>query len=214
MQTADPQDTSLIFAEISITLHNTRLETKLRSTDAFKSFGFRCISALCGTFTRLCMLLLEALEADRRILGQEHPDTLTSIANLASTYRNQGRWKEAEDLEVLVMETSSRVLGQEHPSTLTSIANLASTFWNQGRWKEAEDLEVLVMETRKRVLGQEHPDTLTSMNNLAWTWKGQNRDAEALDLVSLCLEFSTSKLGANHPNTLACTQTHNNWSME
>src|SRR3954469_21221439 len=29
-------------------------------------------------------------------LGAEHPDTLTSMANLASTYRNQGRWKEAE----------------------------------------------------------------------------------------------------------------------
>jgi len=67
------------------------------------------------------------------------------MANLASTYRNQGRWKEAEDLFVQVMETSKRVLGVEHPSTLTSMANLASTFWNQGRWKEAEDLEVQVI---------------------------------------------------------------------
>jgi hypothetical protein len=60
-----------------------------------------------------------------RVLGEEHPDTLTSIDNLASTYRNQGRWKEAEELEVQVMETSSRVLGEEHPSTLTSMDNLA-----------------------------------------------------------------------------------------
>jgi len=95
--------------------------------------------------------------------GQEHPSTLTSMGNLASTYRDQGRWKEAEELEVQVMETSLRVLGQEHPDTLTSIANLASTYRDQGRWKEAEELEVQVMETRKRVLGQEHPDTLTSM---------------------------------------------------
>jgi hypothetical protein len=26
----------------------------------------------------------------KRVLGQEHPDTLTSMADLASTYRNQG----------------------------------------------------------------------------------------------------------------------------
>src|SRR5947209_3483605 len=90
-----------------------------------------------------------------RVRGQEHPDTLTSMANLTSTYRNQGRWKEAEELEVQVMETRKRVLGQEHPSTLTSMANLASTYMNQGRWKEAEELDVQVMETRKRVLGAE-----------------------------------------------------------
>jgi hypothetical protein len=62
------------------------------------------------------------------------------MANLALTYRNQGRWKEAEALEVQAMKTRKRVLGQEHPDTLTSMANLASTYRNQGRWKEAEEL--------------------------------------------------------------------------
>src|SRR5204862_537642 len=86
------------------------------------------------------------------LLHIDNPSTLTSIANLASAYRNEGRGEEAEDLFAQVMETSKRVLGIEHPSTLTSIANLASTFLSQGRWKEAEDLFVKVMETRKRVL--------------------------------------------------------------
>ena len=64
-----------------------------------------------------------------RVLGAEHPDTLTGMANLASTYRNQGLWKEAEELFVQVIETRKRVLGAEHPDTLTSMNNLASTFW-------------------------------------------------------------------------------------
>jgi Tetratricopeptide repeat len=55
------------------------------------------------------------METSSRVLGVEHPDTLISIANLASTYRNQGRWKEAEELDVQVMETRKRVLGVEHP---------------------------------------------------------------------------------------------------
>jgi len=54
---------------------------------------------------------VKVIETSRRVLGAEHPDTLTIIANLASTYRNQGRWKEAEELEVKVMETRRRVLG-------------------------------------------------------------------------------------------------------
>jgi Tetratricopeptide repeat len=52
------------------------------------------------------------------------------MANLASTYRNQGRWKEAEELEIQVIEISKTVLRAEHPDTLISIGNLALTYWN------------------------------------------------------------------------------------
>jgi pentatricopeptide repeat protein len=33
------------------------------------------------------------------------------MANLALTYGNQGRWKEAEEMFVQIMETRKRVLG-------------------------------------------------------------------------------------------------------
>jgi Tetratricopeptide repeat len=78
------------------------------------------------------------IKTTKRVLGQEHPDTLSNMANLASTYRNQGRWEEAEELEVQVMEMRKRVLRHEHPDTLISRAGLAWTYSNQGRWKEAE----------------------------------------------------------------------------
>ena len=45
---------------------------------------------------------------------------MTSMANLASTYRNLGQWEEAEELEVQVMETRKRVLGEEHDTNLAS----------------------------------------------------------------------------------------------
>jgi hypothetical protein len=53
------------------------------------------------------------MEARKRVLGAEHPDTLTSMDNLALTYGDQGRWMEAEDLVLRVMETmKKRVLGR------------------------------------------------------------------------------------------------------
>ncbi|KAJ4288699.1 hypothetical protein N0V88_007230 [Collariella sp. IMI 366227] len=136
-------------------------------------------------------------------LLEEHPDTLTSMANLASTYRNQGQWTEAESLLVQVMETSLRVLGEEHPITLSSMANLASTYRNQGRWKEAELLEVQVMETSLRVLGEEHPITLSGMANLASTYRDQGRWTEAESLGVQVMEMSSRVLGEEHPDTLS-----------
>src|SRR4051794_37071726 len=35
----------------------------------------------------------QVMDKRKRVLGAEHTDTLTSITNLASTYRNQGQWK-------------------------------------------------------------------------------------------------------------------------
>ena len=43
---------------------------------------------------------LYARRLRREVLGEEHPSTLSSMADLASTYGNQGRWKEAEALFV------------------------------------------------------------------------------------------------------------------
>ncbi|KAF2022729.1 hypothetical protein EK21DRAFT_82553, partial [Setomelanomma holmii] len=68
-------------------------------------------------------LFVQVMETFKRMLGDDHPSTLTSMANLASTLWDQGRWKEAEELEVQVMETFKRVLEDEYPDTLTSMAN-------------------------------------------------------------------------------------------
>lgn len=62
------------------------------------------------------------------------------MANLASTYRNQGRWNEAERLEVEVVELRRKMLGAEHPDTLTSSNDLALIYLEQGRFVEAEEL--------------------------------------------------------------------------
>ena len=78
-------------------------------------------------------LQVKVMETRKRVLGKDHPDTLTSIADLALIFQSQGQWNKAEELEVKVIETMKRMLGEDHPDTLISIANLASTFQNQGQ---------------------------------------------------------------------------------
>ncbi|KAJ5519017.1 Tetratricopeptide-like helical [Penicillium expansum] len=117
----------------------------------------------------------EMMETNNTNLGEDHPDTLASMTHLSLMYWNQGRWEEAEPLQVQVLETYKTTLGEDHPDTLASMTNLAWTYWNQGRWEEAEQLDVQVMETYKTTLGEDHPDTLASMTNLALTYRNQDR---------------------------------------
>lgn len=114
------------------------------------------------------------------------------MANLASIYRNQGRWKEAEEFEVGVIEARKRVLTREHPSILISKDSLASIYRHQGRLKEAEELGVRVLAARKRTLGDEYPSTLMSMGSLTSLRQrvGQNPPSVS---CRVSLEWSTGK---------------------
>ena len=57
---------------------------------------------------RICDKSTRALKG---AFGDNDADTLSSMNNLASTYRNQGRWTEAEKLEVQVMEDEKEGAG-------------------------------------------------------------------------------------------------------
>ncbi|USP76210.1 kinesin light chain 3 [Curvularia clavata] len=155
-----------------------------------------------GRYKEAEELNVQVMQTRKRVLGEEHPNTLTSMGNLASTYWRQGRWKEAGELFVQVMQMRKRVLGEEHPDTLTSISDFASIYRKQGRWEEAEELEMQVIQTRKRVLGDEHPDTLSSMGSQASTYWKQGRWKEAEELFMQVMQKRKRVLGEEHPDTL------------
>jgi hypothetical protein len=97
------------------------------------------------------------------------------MANLASTYWNQGRWEEAEELEVQVMESRKTKLGADHPDTLTSMANLAITWKAQSRDEAAMKLMTECVRLRALKIGADHPDTISSRQTLN-TWQLESAD--------------------------------------
>ncbi|KAF4634885.1 hypothetical protein G7Y89_g3214 [Cudoniella acicularis] len=89
---------------------------------------------------------LKALKMRREALGERHPDTITSLADLATTYYQQGRLAEAERIGIEVLKLQKEALGERHPSTIILMANLASTYHQQGRLTEAEKIKLKVLQ--------------------------------------------------------------------
>jgi tetratricopeptide (TPR) repeat protein len=143
-----------------------------------------------------------ALELRRRVLGEEHPDTLGSMSNLALLYLYQGKYALAEPIFAKVVDLQRRVLGDGHPDTLTSMSNLTLMYRFQSKYTQAEPLVRKVLDGRLRVLGEEHPDTLTSMDNLAVICRSQGKYAEAERLFMKVGEVRRRVLGESHLDTL------------
>ncbi|KAL4900386.1 hypothetical protein BDW74DRAFT_188232 [Aspergillus multicolor] len=66
----------------------------------------------------------EVMEARKTVLGDKHPDTLTSMANLAHTLKSRGRLPDALALLGACCGLRNEVLGQGHPDTRNSVAIL------------------------------------------------------------------------------------------
>jgi hypothetical protein len=61
----------------------------------------------------------------RRVLGDDHPDTLTSASWLAANLRELGKYRQAHALDQVTLAKRRQILGNDHPDTLTSANNLA-----------------------------------------------------------------------------------------
>ena len=194
----------IIFPHIKANkMHERQIGAIEQYYDDSKWSKFALVLRENGDLNNAEQLAVQIMNMRKKLLGAEHPDTLTSMANLARIYRDQGRWNVAEQLEVQVMDVRKKLLGAEHPNTLNSMASLASTYRAQGRWNKAEQLELHVMDIRKKLFGAEQPDTLLSMSNLASTYRAQGRWNEAEQLEVQVMDMRKKLLGAEHPDTLA-----------
>ncbi len=123
------------------------------------------------------ILIAEPLLADQeRVLGADHPDTLTTRHNLALAYQDTGRTAEAITLLEQTLADQEPVLGADHPETLNTRNNLANAYRAAGRTAEAITLHEQNLANRERVLGADHPETLRTRNNLALAYQEAGPD--------------------------------------
>ena len=107
------------------------------------------------------------LAAAEKQFGPEHPDTATSLDNLAGLLKAQGDYEAARPLYERALSIREKVLGPEHRLTATSLNNLALLLWDQGEYEAARPLYERALAIYDKVLGPEHPVTAGSFNNLA-----------------------------------------------
>ncbi|KAF8635110.1 hypothetical protein AX15_000547 [Amanita polypyramis BW_CC] len=79
-------------------MHAAQLEIKdMQHIDEYVRFSF--VFDRVAEWSDCEKLYICMMEMGKAKLGEDHPHILSSMGNLASTYWNQGRWDEAENMD-------------------------------------------------------------------------------------------------------------------
>jgi hypothetical protein len=155
-----------------------------------------------GRFSE-AIALFEQVLADRiEILGTQHPDTLTSRANLANSYATVGLIDDAITLQEQVLADRIEILVAYNVHTIDTRANLAISYAMVGRIDDAITLQEQVLADRIAILDTQHPDTLTSRANLANSYATVGRIDDAITLQEQVLSDRIEILGTHHLDTI------------
>ena len=155
-----------------------------------------------GLYDQARPLLEEAIEINRSVLGEDHPDTLFTMNDLATLHYRESRLDLAESMHSDTLSRRRRVLGDDHPRTLASMNNLAAVYWDLRRHDEAEKLYSEALAVMRRQYGQDHKATLVCMSNLASIYSDQQHYDKSETLRLEALNTMRRMLGEDHPETM------------
>ena len=157
---------------------------------------------------------LSVREADLAMMwrvGAPEEDVLSTLNNLANTYRRLGRDEEALAMRQEIYSGRRELNGEEHEETLKVADNYAMTLLDLERFEEAKSLLRKVMPVARRVLGESSETTLMIRWNYA---KALYRDdgatlddvCEAVTTLEDAERIARRVFGGSHPTTLGIEQ--------
>ncbi len=155
-----------------------------------------------GYAQKAILLFMKARTTFTAQLGADHPDTLTSMNELAWGYQAAGKLDLALPLYEETLKRRTAKLGPDHLDTLQSMNNLALGYEGARKLDLALPLYEETLKRRTAKLGPDHLDTLQSMGNLALGYQDAGKLDLALPLFEETLTRRRAVLGLDHPYTL------------
>jgi tetratricopeptide (TPR) repeat protein len=138
---------------------------------------------------------LAVLDAQRRLVGPDAPETLTTLGNLAVFYYSCGRYEDARTLLEQELAGRRRTVGEDAEPTRATKSNLAAVEQKLGRLDVAERLLREVLKGRTISDGEDAPATLAAAVALGQCLIAMERWEEAEQLLRPTLATSRRVLG-------------------
>jgi tetratricopeptide (TPR) repeat protein len=133
-------------------------------------------------------------DANVKQLGADHPDTLTTIHNLARAYWSLKRLDRSVPLSEEVLPRQEKKLGRDHPSTLLTVANLGVNYKDAGRLQAA----IPLLEEAYRA-SRKHPTLRWVGRQLLDAYRKAGENAKLANLLHAQLLVARKELPRDSP---------------
>ena len=102
----------------------------------------------------------ENLRVNRRVYGDDDPNTWNALANMGANYTRRGMLEDGLSCYMESLESFRDEYDDENDNIPYIMDAIGGNLMNQGRYDEAQSYLMKCLETRRRVWGHKHPDTL------------------------------------------------------
>ncbi|MBL8752964.1 MAG: tetratricopeptide repeat protein, partial [Planctomycetes bacterium] len=182
------------------------LFAQVDGNDGIEDFSVRhslvVLTVRRGLYAEGERLARELLAQERRVLGPQHDQTLSTASVLGSILNDTDNLAAAEPILREVVDAFRRRFGDAHPRTLHAKQTLAANLERQGRLDEAEPMVREAYAEQIRVLGERHSETLLSLGSLGAIQLARGDAAGAEPLLAAAVAGLRAVLGFDHDETL------------
>jgi tetratricopeptide (TPR) repeat protein len=143
----------------------------------------------------------KAVELDKEMHGEDHPDVATTYGAIADALRYLERYDEslAETEKVLAIRLN--IHGPDHVDTAMTYGALGMIHHAKKDYTSALAEFEKSLQINVATYGEDHPETATCLHNVAGALCELERYEEAYEKVSKSLDIRLKVLGADHPKT-------------
>lgn len=145
--------------------------------------------------------LERALEVYHRILGDDHPDTLTTLHNLGVVSAEMGQLGTAIGYSERSLQGRRRILGEWHPDTLATYNTIGLLYSQSGDDAAAMPYQWATLTRARAILGDDDYRTIIAASNVG-DWLARRDPVMAAIPIRWSVESARRVLGPDHPTTL------------
>lgn len=159
-----------------------------------------------GKYEQALNITIQICDLTRKQLGEEHPDFVARLNDIAFLYELMGKYGDSEAIHQQAMEIIRKSLGKDHPDFAASLNNLAGLYESMGEYEYSKKLYLKAIEIRRRILGEDHQDVSTSLNNLAVLHEKMGNYEDAESLYIRVIEIDRKTIGEEHLDSATCLE--------
>jgi len=154
-----------------------------------------------GRYREALELYDRVLAIRRKVLGEAHADTATSLLQSARSYSKIGDLGKALEYSNQALTIQRKVLGEEHRASARAFITLGEVFTKRSDLDRALDYYSKALAISRKTLYDAHPETAVALALIGEIYKARGDWEGALNHYSQALAIERNSLGDEHPET-------------